>query len=338
LRKALYGLKQALHAWYRRIHAYLFENGFEKCDGEPTLYIKVYDGKILIVVLYVDDLIFTGSDDFLIADFKQVMKNEFEVNELGLLRYFLGIEVKHTENGIFISHAKYVAHILERSKMQKNKLAPTPTITGLNLRKEDFGSNVNLTLYKSMIGSLMYLTAIRPDIMYAVSLVLRFMETWKETHWQASKRILRYASGVKQYGILYTATSDFRMVGYTNSYSEGSVDDRNNTLGYVFHLGYGTISWASKKWPIVSLSTTKAEYVAAIAEACQAVWMRRMLRDLRHDQEGMTTIFCDNTSTIALSKNFVFHKRTKYIDAKYHFIRELINNDEIVLQHYRSQK
>jgi len=152
------------------------KNCFDKCDGEPTFYIKESEGKILIVVLYVDDLIFTGSDDFLIVDFKQVMKSEFEMTNLALLRYFLGIEVK-PKIGIFFSQAKYAAEILERFKMQNNKSTPTPTIIGLKLSKEDCSSNVNLTLYKSMIGSLMYLTATRPDIMYAVSLC---QDAWRQ--------------------------------------------------------------------------------------------------------------------------------------------------------------
>eukprot|EP00253_Pinus_taeda_P011023 PITA_11023 len=213
-----------------------------------------------------------GSDDFLIANFKQVMKSEFvEMTNLGLLRYFLGIEVKQIENGIFISQAKYVVDILERFKMQSIKSAPIPTVMGLKLSKEDCSSNVNLTLYKSMIGSLMYLFATRPDIIYAVSLVSRFMETPKETHWQATKMILRYVNGTKQYGILYTTTSDFRLVGYTDNDWAGSVDDKKSMSGYVFHLGSRAISWASKKQPIVSLSITEAEYVAAIVATCQAV-------------------------------------------------------------------
>eukprot|EP00253_Pinus_taeda_P032734 PITA_32734 len=150
LRKALYGLKQAPRAWYNRIDAYLFDNGFEKSDSEPTLCIKECEDKILIVVLYVDDLIFT--------------------------------EVKQTVKGIILSQAEYVEDILERFKMQNSKSAPTLTVMGLKLSKEDYSSNVNPTLYKSMIGSLMYLIATRLDIMYAVSLVSRFMETPKETH------------------------------------------------------------------------------------------------------------------------------------------------------------
>ena len=159
----------------------------------------------------------------------------------------MGIEVNQTEKGIFISQAKYVAEILKRFNMQNNKPSSTPTVRGLKLRKEYCNKNVNLTLYKSMVGSLIYLTATRPDIIYAVSLIFRFMETPKETHWQAGKRILR-----------------------------------KSTSGYVFHLGLGTISRDSKKYPIVSLSTAEAEHVAATAAACQAVWMRRMLMDLCH--------------------------------------------------------
>eukprot|EP00253_Pinus_taeda_P012599 PITA_12599 len=303
----------------------------ETCDGEPTLYIKENDGKILIVVLYVDDLIFTSNDASLNADFKAVMKSEFEMTDLRFLRYFLGIEVDQIENGVFISQVKYVEAVLKRFNMQNNKAAVPPTVMGLNLTKEDNNKDFDPKLYRSIIGSLMYLTATRPDIMHAVSLISRFMERPKETHWQATKRILRSVNGTKGFGILYSSSESFMLIGYTDSDWAGSVDDRKSTSAYVFHMGLGAISWASKKQPIVSLSTTEAEYVAATTAACQAVWLRRVLKDLCHEQEKGTPIYCDNSSTIALSKNFVFHKRTKHIDTKFHFICELVNNGEIVL-------
>eukprot|EP00253_Pinus_taeda_P007479 PITA_07479 len=281
LKKALYGLKQAPRAWYSRIDAYLIEN---------------------------DDLIFTSNDASLIADFKVVMKSEFEMTDLGFLRYFLGIEVDQSENGVFISQDKYVEAVLKRFNMQNIKAAVTPTVMGLKLTKEDSSKDFNPKLYKSIVGSLMYLTATRPDIMHAVSLISRFMERPKETHWQAAKRILRYVNGMKGFGILYSSSENFMLTGYTDSDWVGSVDDRKSTSGYVFHMGSGAISWASKKQPVVSLSTVEAEYVAAIAAACQAVWLRRVLRDLCHEQENGTTIHCDNSSTIALFKNSVFIK------------------------------
>eukprot|EP00253_Pinus_taeda_P005715 PITA_05715 len=294
LKKALYGLKQAPRAWYSRIDSYLLENGFDKCDGEPIVYIKEKYGKLLIVVLYVDDVIFTGNDDYLIENFKAVMKEEFEMTDMGLLRYFLGIEVDQNENGIFISQARYVNEVLGIFNMQECKVAITPTVMGLKLSKEDNNKEFNPSLYKSIVGSLMYLTATRPDIMFVVSLISRFMERPKEAHWQVAKRILRYVKGA--------------------------------------------ISWASKKQSIVALSTPEAEYVAATVAACQAVWMRRMLRSLGQEQAKATMIFCDNSSAIALSKNSVFHKRTKRIDTRFHYIRELVSNGEISLEHCRSQE
>eukprot|EP00253_Pinus_taeda_P019404 PITA_19404 len=249
MKKALYGLKQAPRAWYSRIDAYLIDNGFDNSEGEPTLYIKDNDSKIIIVVLYVDDLIFTSNDASLIVDFKTVMKNEFEMTELGFLRYFLGIEVDQSENGVFISQDKYVEVVLKRFNMQNSKAAVTPSVVGLKLTKEDSNKDFNPELYKSIVGSLMYLTATSADIMHAVSLISRFMERPKETHCDWA----------------------------------GSVDDRKSTSRYVFHMGSGAISWAFKKQPVVSLSIAEAEYVAATAAACQAVWLRRVLRDLCHE-------------------------------------------------------
>eukprot|EP00253_Pinus_taeda_P025724 PITA_25724 len=179
------------------------------------------------------------------------MKEEFEMTDMGLLRYFLGIEVDQNKNGIFISQAKYVNEVLGRFNMQECKAAITPIVMGLKLSKEDNNKDFDPSLYKSIVGSLMYLTATRPDIMFSVSLISRFVERPKEAHWQAAKRILRYVK-----------------------------DDRKSTSGYVFHMGSGAISWASKKQSIVALSTSEAEYVAATTTTCQAVCMRRMLRSL----------------------------------------------------------
>eukprot|EP00253_Pinus_taeda_P014259 PITA_14259 len=214
------------------------------------------------------------------------MKEEFEMTDMAFLRYFLGIEVDQNEKGIFISQARYVNQVLSRFNMQECKAAITPTVMGLKLSREDSSKDFDPSLYKSIVGSLMYLTATRPDII-----------DWA-----------------------------------------GSVDDRKSTSGYVFNMGSGAISWASKKQSIVALSTAEAEYVAATAAACQAVWMRRMLRILGQEQAKATVIFCDNSSVIALSKNSVFHKRTKHIDTRFHYIRELVNNGEIVLEHCRTQE
>ena len=163
------------------------------------------------------------------------------------------------------------------------------------------------------------------------------METPQNSHWQVGKRILRYIVGTTGYEILYSKANNFGLIGYTDSDFASSIDDRKSTSGYIFHFGSGVVSWASKKQPIVTISLAEAEYVVATSTACQAVWMRRILFDLHHHQEEPTPILCDNKSTIALSKNHVFRKRSKHIDTRYHFIRELVNNGEIYLEFYKSE-
>jgi hypothetical protein len=174
--------------------------------------------------------------------------------------------------------------------------------------------------------------------MYGVSLISRFVKTPKESHWKARKRILRYVNGTKYFGIKYSTSEDFKLIGYTDSDCGSSIDDRKSTSGYTFHFGTTMVSWASRKPPIVTLSSVEAEYVIATSPACQAVRTRRMLKYLLQEQQEPTTIFCENNLVIMLSKNHLFHKKTKHIVTRYHFIRELENNKKICLEFCRSKE
>ena len=177
LKKALYGLKQAPRVWYNRIETYFLKEGFQKCPYEHTLFIKFEDGgKMPIVCLYVDDLIYIGSNIAMLESFKKSMMAEFEMSDLGMMHYFLGIEVLQSSTGILISQKKYVGEILDRFQMKDCNPVSTPFEFGLKLNKDNGGKKVNSTLYKQIVGSLMYLTATRPDIMHAVSVISRYME------------------------------------------------------------------------------------------------------------------------------------------------------------------
>ena len=175
-------------------------------------------------------------------------------------------------------------------------------------------------------------------MMHVVSLIAIFMETPKDFHWQVGKGIIRYVNGTKGFGILYTANDNFKLVGYTDSDWAGSLDDRKNTFEYVFNMGSGAISWASKKQPIISQSIVDVEYIVANVAACQAIWLRRILADLNERQEDGTTIYCDNISSIALSINPVFHGRSKHIEIRYHFIRELVENGDLKMEFCKSEQ
>ncbi|GAA0153040.1 transmembrane signal receptor [Lithospermum erythrorhizon] len=184
----------------------------------------------------------------------------------------------------------------------------------------------------------MYLTNTRPDIMYATCLISRYMSRPTELHLQAAKRILRYLKGSMNLGILYQRNSiKGELKAYTDSDYAGDYDDRKSTSGYVFVLNDGAISWGSKKQPIVTLSTTEAEYVATTACVCQLIWMKRILKTLNYEDRDCTEIRCDNSSTIKLSKNPVFHGRCKHIEVRYHFLRDLVKEGVISLSYCRSE-
>jgi hypothetical protein len=204
LKRALYGLKQAPRSWYNRIDTYFSKAGFHKCPYEHTLYIKTGEkGNLLIVCLYVDDLIFTGNDEGMFRTFKQSIMKEFEMTDLGKMKYFLGIEVTQSAGGIFICQKKYAREVLERFRMDDCNPVQVPIIPGTKLTRDGEGEKIDSTYYKQMIGSLMYMTATRPDLTYAVSLISRFMEAPTELHYQAVRKILRYLKGTLDYGLFY---------------------------------------------------------------------------------------------------------------------------------------
>jgi len=338
LKRALYGLKQAPRAWYSRIEAYFTKEGFEKCPYEHTLFVKLSEGgNILIISLYVDDLIFTGNDENMFEEFKKSMKKEFNMSDLGKMHYFLGVEVIQNEKGIYICQKKYVRDLLERFGMEKSNLSRNPIAPGCKLIKDENGVKVDVTKYKQIVGCLMYLAATRPDLMYVLSLISRFMNCPTELHMNAIKRVLRYLNGTTDLGILYKRNGTEKLEAYTDSDYAGDLDDRKSTSGYVFMLSSGAVSWSSKKQPVVTLSTTEAEFIAAASCACQGVWMRRILEKLGHTQLGSITMYCDNSSTIKLSKNPVLHGRSKHIDVRFHFLRDLTKDGTLELVHCRSQ-
>lgn len=307
--------------------------------GEHTLFTKSKEGgKLLIVNLYVDDLIFTGNDKSMCDEFKKSMMLEFDMSDLGKMRYFLGVEVLQNPDGIYICQKKYAREVLERFGMNRSNPVNNPIVPGSKLLKDEKGVRVDATLFKQVVGSLMYLTATRPDLMYGVSLISRFMANPTEQHWLAAKRLLRYLKGTTGLGIFYKKGGCKELIAYTYSDFAGDLDDRKSTSGYVFFLGFGAVSWSSKKQPVVSLSTTEAEYIVAASCACQCVWLRRILEKLGHVQEKCTTVLCDNSSTIKLSKNPVLHGRSKHIDIRFHFLRDLVKDGVVNLSHCITQE
>ena len=258
------------------------------------------------------------------------------MTNIGFMTYYLGIEVMQMEDEIFISQKGYVKDILKKFEMLNSNLVGTPVECGVKLSKHDDEEKVNPTFFKSLVGSLRYLTCTRLDILFGVGPVSCYMEAPMMTHLNTTKRILRYLKDTLDYGLLYSPSKDFKFVGYNDSDWVRDMDDRKSNTGFVFYMGDTTFKWMSKKQPIVTLSTCESKYVAATSDVCHAIWLRSLLKELQMFQEEATKIFVDNKSALALAKNPILHDRSKHINTRYHFIRECIARKEVRLEFMKS--
>ncbi|GJR56782.1 putative ribonuclease H-like domain-containing protein [Tanacetum coccineum] len=288
---------------------------------DQTLFIKKQKGDILLVQVYVDDIIFGSTNKELCTGFEKLMKDKFQMSSMGELTFFLGLQVQQKEDGIFISQDKYVAEILKKFNYSDVKSASTPVDLEKPLVKDGDADDVDVHLYRSMIGSLMYLTASRPDIMFAVCACARFQVTPKTSHLLAVKRIFRYLKGKPTLGLWYSRDSPFELVAYTDSDYAGATQDRKSTTGGCQFLGNRLISWQCKKQTVVATSTTEAEYVAAASCCGQVLWIQNQLLDYGYNFMN-TVINIDNNSTICIIENPVQHSKTKHIEIRHHFIRD----------------
>ncbi|GKA03751.1 putative ribonuclease H-like domain-containing protein [Tanacetum coccineum] len=329
LKKALYGLHQAPRAWYETLSTYLLDNGFQRGKIDKTLFIKRVKSDILLVQVYVDDIIFGSTKKSLCIEFENMMHKKFQMSFMGELTFFLGLQVKQKEDGIFIIQDKYVTKILKKFSFTEVKTASTPMETHKPLLKDANGEDVDEHLYRSMIGSLMYLTSSRPDIMFAVCACARYQVNPKVSHLYAVKRIFRYLKGQPKLGLWYPKDSPFDLVAYTDSdYAGASLDRKSTTRGCQF-LGCRLISWQCKKQTVVANSTTEAEYIAASNCYGQVLWIQSKLLDYGYNFM-QTKIHIDNESTICIVKNLVFHLKTKHIEIMHHFIRD--SNEKKLIQ------
>lgn len=273
----------------------------------------------------------------LVKNFAQTMTNEFEMSMMGELTYFLGLQIKQSAKGIFVHQTKYCIDLLKRFDMFDCKTLDTPMAISVKLDPDVNGIPVNSTKYRSMIGALLYLTASRPDIQFAICKCARYQSSPMESHLQAVKRILRYLKGTHTFGLWYSRDSTLDLVGYSDADFAGDRIDRTSTSGICTFLGNSLVSWSSKKQNSIALSTAEAEYVAAAGCCAQLIWMKSTLLDygLKYDT---LPLMCDNQSALNMTKNPVQHSRTKHIDIRHHFIRDHVEKKTVELIFVKSEK
>ncbi|CAM8892868.1 unnamed protein product [Rhodiola kirilowii] len=336
LDKALYGLKQAPRAWYERLSEYLLAHGYERGKVDKTLFLLRTDKHLLIVQVYVDDIIFGSTSDELVKSFTKLMESEFEMSMVGELTFFLGIQVRQLENGTEISQQKYLGEVVKKYMFGGSKHVNTPSSPNESLTKDDASPRTDATRYRGMIGSLLYLTASRPDIMFSVCQCDRFQAEPRESHVKAVKRILRYLKGTEKLVMWYPRVKSLSLEGYSDVDFAGDRTDSKSTSGMAQFLGSCLVSWGSKKQNSVALSTAEAEYVAAAACCAQILWLRNQLSDFNL-HFNQVPILCDNTSAISIAKNPVQHGKTKHIEIKHHFLRDCVEKELVTINFCRSE-
>ncbi|KAJ9566345.1 hypothetical protein OSB04_002311 [Centaurea solstitialis] len=318
LDKALYGLKQAPRAWYEELSKHLLSKGFKKGSVDSTLFLMKEGEHIVVIQIYVDDIIFGSTSRELCKKFETVMTEEFKMSMMGEINFFLGLQVRQFSDGIFINQSKYIFDLLKKYDMSGCHSIGTPMATGNSIGPDHEGKDVDLRNYRSMVGSLMYLTTSRPDIMFATCVCARYQAKPKESHLAAVKRIFRYLKGTPYYGIWYPKGLGFELQAYTDADYGGCNMDRKSTSGHLQFLGNKLVSWASKKQQCVSTSTAESEYVAAASCCSQVLWMQSQLRDYGLEYKKIP-IYCDSKSAIAISANPVQHSKTKHIDIRWFY-------------------
>ncbi|GKA67517.1 ribonuclease H-like domain-containing protein [Tanacetum coccineum] len=312
LQRSLYGLKQAPRAWFQRFASYITRVGFShsRCDSSLFIYRQGIDTAYLL--LYVDDIVLTASSDGLLQRIISSLHQEFAMTDLGPLNYFLGISVTRDSSGLFLSQKKYAIEILEKAHMVSCNPSRTPVDTESKLGID--GDPVSdPTLYRSLAGSLQYLTFTRPDISYAVQ------------------------QGTLNYGLQLFSSYTSDLVAYSDADWAGCPTTRRSTSGYCVFLGNNLLSWSAERQPTLSRSSAEAEYRGVANVVAETCWLRNLLRELHTLLSSATLVYCDNVSAVYLSCNPVQHQRTKHIEIDIHFVRDLVAAGQVRVLHVPSR-
>lgn len=328
LNKSLYGLKQAPRQWNAKLTLTLSENGFVQSKFDYSLFTKRSGNMYLIMLVYVDDIIITGNDVSEIEKFKVFLKTKFQIKDLGKMKYFLGIEVLENNNGVCLSQRKYCLELLHEYGLLAAKPvdAPLPENTTLNhIETDDDKALSNIGNYQKLVGKLIYLTNIRPDIAYFVHCLSQFMHAPLQSHLNAALRVLRYLKGSPGNGIQINANGNLKLKAYADSDWARCPVTRKSVSGYCVFLGDSLVTWKSKKQSTLSRSSSEAEYRCMASATCEIIWLANVLGDMGVKNLLPVVLHCDNSSALQIAGNPVFHEKTKHFEIDVHLVREKVS-------------
>ena len=332
LHKSLYGLKQASRQWNHKLTTTLISDlGYSQSQADHSLFVKSSHNSFTALLVYVDDIVLAGNNMTEIASVKALLDSKFCIKDLGSLRFFLGLEVARSKEGIVLNQRKYTLELLEDSGLLASQPANTPCNPSVKLSSEGSPPYTDVSAYRRLIGRLLYLTTTRPEISFSVQQLSQFVSKPLTSHFQAATRVLRYLKTAPAQGLFFSASSTTQLSGFADSDWACCLDSRKSVTGYCVFLGTSLISWKSKKQNTVSRSSSEAEYRALASLSCEIQWLHFLLKDLHISIDAPSAVYCDNVSAIYLAHNPTFHERTKHIEIDCHVTREKIQQGIIHL-------
>ncbi|KAJ0824197.1 putative RNA-directed DNA polymerase [Helianthus annuus] len=330
--KSLYGLKQAPRKWNERLNGVLIDYGFVQSKCDHSMYVLSKNKVFVVLLVYVDDIVVTGNSIDEVSKIKAILNSNFQIKDLGKLKYFLGIEVLYNKSGICLNQRKYCLELLSEFGYLACKPINTPieqsyVITAKVSKNQSVLKNV--TGFQKLIGKLIYLSLTRPDISYAVQFLSQFMHSPTEVHLQIALRLLRYLKLAPGCGLLFKRSDKLDLVGYVDSDWAKCLSTRKSVTGYCVYLGSSLVSWKSKKQSTVSRSTGEAEYRAMCSATSEIMWLLNLLREVGVKCGLPVKLYCDSKAAISIAANPVFHEKTKHFEVDLHFLREKVSSGVI---------
>ncbi|KAJ0876787.1 putative RNA-directed DNA polymerase [Helianthus annuus] len=327
--KSLYGLKQAPRKWNEKLSSVLVDYGFVQSKCDHSMYVLSRNGVFIVLLVYVDDIVVTGNNIDEVNKIKGVLNLNFQIKDLGKLKYFLGIEVLYNKSGVCLNQRKYCLELLSEFGYLACKPIKTPIEQSyLITAKISKNQSVlkNITGFQKLVGKLIYLSLTRPDISYAVQFLSQFMHSPTDMHLQIALRLLRYLKSGPGCGLLFKKDDKLGLVGFVDSDWAKCLSTRKSVTGYCVYLGGSLVSWKSKKQSTVSRSTGEAEYRAMCSATCEIMWLLNLLREVGVNCELPVKLYCDSKAAISIAANPVFHEKTKHFEVDLHFLREKVGS------------
>ncbi|CAM8978512.1 unnamed protein product [Rhodiola kirilowii] len=324
LKKSLYGLKQASRQWFSKFSDALISFGFQQSLHDYSLFTYEVDDVFLILLVYVDDVVLTGTCTKMIHRVKQFIHDAFKIKDLGLLKFFLGIEVARSESGIFINQRKYALDLLHDAGLLgcKPSIIPMDTKHKLSLSTSELLTDPSA--YRRLVGKLIYLTVTRPDLAYSVHILSQYMSSPRLDHLNAAHKVLRYIKQAPGQGLFFASSSPLQLTAYCDADWAACPVSRRSLTGFCVTFGTSLISWKTKKQTTVSRSSAESEYRAMAQVVCELTWLHGLLTDLHVLIPTPIPLYCDNNAALHIARNLVFHERTKHVEIDCHLVRQLV--------------